>query len=94
MAIDLATNLRAAINNHPVHVHCWLNSMVALHWINGKREDRQFVSNRMSKIQQQVAEPSRKVAPRQSFSAKRGIQRRIECDPERVYRHHSNTTYV
>ena len=52
MAIDLATNLRAAINNHPVHVHCWLNSMVALHWINGKGEDSQFVSNRVSNIQQ------------------------------------------
>ena len=54
MAINLATNVQAALNTYPVQlpVHCWLDSTVALYWIHGQGEYRQFVSNRVHKIQQ------------------------------------------
>ena len=32
--------------------HCWLDSIVALHWIGGNESYKQFVSNRVSKIRQ------------------------------------------
>ena len=32
-------------------LHCWLDSSVALHWIRGGSEYRQFVANRIQKIQ-------------------------------------------
>ena len=32
-------------------VHCWSDSTVALYWINGKGDYRQFVANRVAKIQ-------------------------------------------
>ena len=53
MAVNLATNARSALNTHAVStVHCWLDSTVALYWIKGRGEYRQFVSNRVHKIQQ------------------------------------------
>ena len=33
-------------------VHCWLDSTVALYWINGQGDFRQFVANRVAKIQE------------------------------------------
>ena len=53
MAIKLATNVERAINRNRVKaVHCWLDSTVALYWINGQGDFRQFVANRVAKIQE------------------------------------------
>ena len=52
MAVNLVTNAQAAINFLPHETHCWLDSTVALYWIKGQGEYRQFVSNRVHKIQQ------------------------------------------
>ena len=53
MAVNLATNVKTALTIHPPPIiHCWLDSSVALYWIKGQGEFRQFVSNRVSKIQQ------------------------------------------
>ncbi|XP_068756897.1 uncharacterized protein [Montipora capricornis] len=52
MAVNLATNVHAALNVHQSTVNCWLDYTVALYWIKGQREYRQFVSNRVDKIQQ------------------------------------------
>ena len=52
MAVNLATNVQAALNVHQSTVNCWLYYTVALYWIKGQREYRQFVSNRVDKIQQ------------------------------------------
>lgn len=53
MAVNLATNVRQALEGFPLatKVHCWLDSSVALHWISDRGEYRQFVANRVSKIQ-------------------------------------------
>jgi hypothetical protein len=50
MAANLVTNARAAFGNQPVSLHCWLDSTVALYWING--DYRQFEANRVNKIRQ------------------------------------------
>ena len=53
MAVNLGTNMEAAIEAHNVtKVHCWLNFTVALYWINGQGEYRQFVAKRVRKIQE------------------------------------------
>ena len=52
MAVNLVTNVQAALNFLPHETHCWLDSTVALYWIKGQGEYRQFVSNRVHKIQQ------------------------------------------
>ena len=52
MAVNLVTNVQAALNLQPHEAHCWLDSTVALYWIKGQGEYRQFVSNRVHKIQQ------------------------------------------
>ena len=52
MAVNLVTNVQAALNFLPQETHCWLDSTVALYWIKGQGEYRQFVSNRVHKIQQ------------------------------------------
>ena len=52
MAVNLVTNAQAALNIPQTTVHCWLDSTVALYWIKGQGEYRQFVSNRVHKIQQ------------------------------------------
>lgn len=52
MAVNLVQNVREAIKGFPVTgVYCWLDSTVALHWIRGNGEYRQFVANRVRKIQ-------------------------------------------
>ncbi|KAK3730894.1 hypothetical protein QZH41_012605 [Actinostola sp. cb2023] len=51
MAVNLVTNVSTAIQGFPVStVHCWLDSTVALHWIQGQGEYKQFVENRVRKI--------------------------------------------
>ena len=53
MAINRITNTRDALEGFPVgELHCWLDSTVALHWIRGDGDYKQFVRNRVSKIQQ------------------------------------------
>ena len=53
MAVNLATNVQTALSiHHEPTIHCWLDSTVALYWINGRGEYRQFVANRVHKIQQ------------------------------------------
>ena len=53
MAVNLITNTRDALEGFPVQeLYCWLDSTVALHWIRGDGDYKQFVGNRVSKIQQ------------------------------------------
>ena len=52
MAVNLVTNVEAALSNYQIATHCWLDSTVALYWIQGRGDHRQFVANRVSKIQQ------------------------------------------
>ena len=52
MATNLVHNVREALQGFPItSVHCWLDSSVALHWIKGGGEYKQFVNNRVRKIQ-------------------------------------------
>ena len=53
MATNLATNVREALEGYPVdQVYCWSDSTVTLHWIRGEAEYKQFVHNRVHKIQE------------------------------------------
>ena len=53
MTANLVTNVERAIGSERVsNIHCWLDSTVALHWINGKGEYRLFVANRVKKIKE------------------------------------------
>ncbi|XP_068703886.1 uncharacterized protein [Montipora foliosa] len=53
MAVNLANNVRQALEALPLaaDIHCWLDSSVALHWISDHGNYRQFVANRVRKIQ-------------------------------------------
>ena len=54
MATNLLVNVRNALDNVPTpRVYAWLDSTVALHWIRGNGQYRQFVANRVAKIQLQ-----------------------------------------
>ena len=53
MAANAVDNVRRALEGFPVTAtYCWLDSAVALHWIRGGGEYRQFVANRVRKIQE------------------------------------------
>lgn len=53
MAANLVNNVKDALKGFPVEsVHCWLDSTVALHWIKGGGDYKQFVSNRVRKIKE------------------------------------------
>ncbi|XP_028413930.1 uncharacterized protein LOC114536783 [Dendronephthya gigantea] len=53
MTANLVTNVERAIGMEKVtEIHCWLDSTVALYWINGQGEYRQFVSNRVKKVKE------------------------------------------
>ncbi|KAL9957559.1 hypothetical protein ACROYT_G039201, partial [Oculina patagonica] len=53
MATNLATNVKEALEGYPVdQVYCWSDSTVALHWIRGGGDYKQFVHNRVHKIQE------------------------------------------
>ena len=47
MAVNLAVNVRNALQSCDPVVHYWLDSTVALCWIQGSGEYRQFVANRV-----------------------------------------------
>ena len=52
MAANLITNVGRALQGFPVkQCYGWLDSSVALHWIKGGGEYKQFVANRVMKIQ-------------------------------------------
>ena len=52
MAENLAINATDALKGYPVRsVNGWTDSTVALHWIRGKGNYKQFVHNRVMKIQ-------------------------------------------
>ena len=51
MAANIVDNVRRALVGFPLTlVQCWIDSTVALHWIVGNGEYRQFVANRVRKI--------------------------------------------
>ena len=52
MATILAVNVRDALENYHPEIYCWLDSTVALYWLHGDGEYRQFVVNRVQKIRQ------------------------------------------
>ncbi len=52
MTVNFVTNVKATLSNYQIATHCWLDSTVALYWIQGRGDYRQFVANRVSKIQQ------------------------------------------
>ena len=53
MAMNLILNVKEALEGFPVgEMVCWLDSSVALHWIKGGGNYKQFVANRVHKIQQ------------------------------------------
>ena len=53
MAANLVDNVKEALQVFPVEsVHCWLDSSVALYWIKGGGDYKQFVSNRVRRIQE------------------------------------------
>jgi hypothetical protein len=59
MADNLVTNVKEALEGFPVaNSYCWLDSTVAmaLHWIRGEGNYKQFVQNRVNKIQQKNLE--------------------------------------
>ena len=54
MATNLLHNVKEALQGFPIaNVHCWIDSTVALHWIRGGGDYKQFVTNRVQKIQDQ-----------------------------------------
>ena len=51
MAVNLVANVRNALDGLPISsTHCWLDSSVAFYRIRGQVEYRQFVANRVEKI--------------------------------------------
>lgn len=53
MAVNLLSNVQDALQGFPVSsLHCWLDSSVALHWIRGNGDFKQFVANRVRKIRE------------------------------------------
>jgi hypothetical protein len=53
MAANLASNVQQAIDDVPViSVFGWLDSTVALQWLRGGGQYKQFVANRIKKIQE------------------------------------------
>ena len=56
MAANLLTNVHDALSGFPIaSQHAWLDSSVALHWIKGAGEYKQFVGNRVRKIREKEA---------------------------------------
>ena len=53
MSANLLHNVMEALQGFPIReVYSWLDSTVALHWIKGNGDYRQFVQNRVHKIQE------------------------------------------
>ena len=53
MAVNLLSNVHDALTGFPVHsLNAWLDSTVALHWIKGPGDYKQFVGNHVRKIKE------------------------------------------
>ena len=53
MAVNLLTNVHDVLTGYPVKLlNAWLDSTVALHWIRGASEYKQFVGKRVRKIKE------------------------------------------
>ena len=53
MTVNLLTNVPEVLEGFPVTtLICWLDSTVALHWVRGNGEYKQFVENRVRKIRE------------------------------------------
>lgn len=51
MAANLVVNVREALTGFPVESsHCWTDSSVVLHWLKRNGDYKQFVANRVRKI--------------------------------------------
>ena len=51
MTVNLITNVANAIGKERItEQHCWLDSTVALYWIEGAGDYRHFVASRVAKI--------------------------------------------
>ena len=62
MAVKHVDNLQTALEGFLVtEIHCWIDSKVVLHWICGEGEHRQFVENRVWKIQNHYVKSWRRV---------------------------------
>jgi len=52
MAHNLIINVKQALEGMPVtQLHGWIDSLVVLHWLKGEGQYKQFVANRVSKMQ-------------------------------------------
>ena len=52
MAVNLVKNVKEAITGFPVNeITCWSDSTVILYWLQGTETYKQFVANRVTKIQ-------------------------------------------
>ena len=53
MTSNLVSNVERSIDTVKVSsVHCWSDSTVALYWLSGQGQYRQFVPNRVAKIKE------------------------------------------
>lgn len=67
MAVNLLTNVHDALTGYPVKsLNAWLDSTVALHWIRGAGEYKQFVGNRVRKIKEKESVIWRHVPTREN----------------------------
>ena len=84
MANNLIRNVRDALEGLPVtSLHCWLDSSVALHWIRGGGNYKQFVANRVQKIQAHPEVSWRHVGTAENpADFGRPRQPRRECEPQ------------
>ena len=67
MAVNLLTNVQDALARLPVKsLYTWLDNSVALHWVRGAGEYKQFVASRVRKIREKDAVTWRHVQTHQS----------------------------
>ena len=49
IASNLAQNIKSVLTNYNIRdIHGWTDSTVVLHWLKGKGDYKQFVSNRIN----------------------------------------------
>ena len=85
MAVNLLSNVRDALDRLPVgSLYAWLDSTVALHWIAGNGEYKQFVSNRVSKIKEHK-EVSWRHVPTQDNPADLGSRGGLVSDDNQLW---------
>ena len=51
MAYNLPASIKSALTNYNIRdIHGWTDSTFVLHWLKGKGDYKQFISNRINKI--------------------------------------------